>query len=311
MIPREAVTMMARRRLVAEVRTETAIQALGVVDALAQAGIATIEVSLAIPGAQEILSHVATRTDVLVGAGAVLDERQARDAISCGARFIASPIMNPDLVAVCRDANAACILGAMTPTEIIAAQRAGAEMVKLFPAEAVGGPSYIRALYRQLSHMSLQISGGFPPEHLLEYLQLPIQTIAMGTLLVPRVLVERQNWAAITTRARAFVEFANNPHQYAARFLAMLGVGQPVAPRQGVPTVGHQPTAPQPVVTPQQAALANEPTAREGNPIPEEALSGLRGRGSRSGFEPSASGSGFKPWDSRPVELGDDEDWLR
>ena len=299
MIPREMVALMERRRLVAEVRTETAIQALGVVDALAAAGISAIEVSLTIPGAQEILTHLATRRDVLVGVGSVLDARQATDAISCGARFVASPIFTPDLVPICRDANVACILGALTPTEIIQAQRAGAEMVKLFPAEALGGPMYVRALLRQLTHVSLQISGGFTAENMGEYLALPVRTLALGTLLVPRVLVERGNWQAITNRARAFVEFAANPHANAARFLAMMGVAprpQPSPPEQqqaeavkaviaAVPTVS---------ISPEQVAAV----AASATPV-------------QRGEQEMSAGRSFRPWDSRPVEMGDDEDWLR
>lgn len=288
MIPREMIALMERRRIVAEVRTETAIQALGAIDALAAGGVTSIEVSLTIPGAHEILSHLSMRTDVTVGAGAVLDARQAVEAISAGARFIASPILSPELVPVCRDANVACVLGALTPTEIIAAQRAGAEMVKLFPAEALGGPMYVRALFRQLSHMSLQISGGFTAENMGEYLALPIRTLALGTLLVPRVLVERGNWQAITNRARAFVDFVANPHANAVRFLAMMGIAPRPVPAQGAGANAQVPAA-------------NVPTM----PISPNAVAAALQS------SPAASNSGFKPWDSRPVELGDDEDWLR
>lgn len=293
MIPRELIALMERRRLVAEVRTETARQALGVIDALAAGGVTSIEVSLTIPGAPEILSHLATRTDVTVGAGAVLDTRQATEAISAGARFISSPILSPEIVPICRDANVACVLGALTPTEIIAAQRAGAEMVKLFPAEALGGPMYVRALFRQLSHMSLQISGGFTPENMAEYLTLPIRTLALGTLLVPRMLVDRGNWQAITNRAHAFVEFAANPHANAARFLAMMGIAPRPAPAQA-PGAGEP-----------QMPVANIPTM----PVPPNAVAAALH--SQPPLAAGASNSGFKPWDSRPVELGDDEDWLR
>lgn len=272
MIPREVVAMMARRRLVAEVRTETAVQALGAVEALVAGGVTNVEVSLAIPGAQEILSHFATRQDVLVGAGAVLDGQQAREAIAAGARFITSPIISPDLIPTCREANIACVLGAMTPTEIIAAQRAGAEMVKLFPVEALGGPFYVRALFRQLTHLSLQVSGSLTADTLGGYLDLPVRTVALGALLVPRVLVERGNWQALTNRARAFVEYFNNPHEYAARFLAMMGV----SPR------------------PPQAAVAGG-----------AAVAALPTPGA-----PAVDQGSFHPWDSRPV--GDEEeDWLR
>ena len=71
---------------------------------------------------------------------------------------------------------------------------------------------YVRALLRQLTHMSLQISGGFSAEHMIEYLELPIRSLGLGTLLVPRVLVDRGSWQAITNRARAFVDYAANPH---------------------------------------------------------------------------------------------------
>ena len=288
MIPRELIALLERRRLVAEVRTSTAIQALSVVDALVAGGVTTIEVSLTIPGAHEILGHLATRSDVLVGAGAVLDPHQAKDVISYGARFIASPILAPELVAVCQDANVACILGALTPSEIIAAQRAGADMVKLFPVEALGGPIYIRALLQQLTHVSLQVAGGFTAEHLAEYLTLPIRTVAVGSLLVPRILIERGNWQAITSRAHAFVEFAANPHANAARFLSLMGV----APR------------PQPASRPQSSVGG----VAAGGVLPDPAAAAMPTM--RPASDSGASGS-FQPWDSRPFEQGDDEDWLR
>lgn len=331
MIPREMVTLMERRRLVAEVRTQTAIQALGVVDALVAGGLTTIEVSLAIPGAQEILTHLATRPDAVVGAGSVLDPRQATEAISCGARFIASPVFAPDLVPVCRDANVACMLGALTPTEIVMAQRAGAEMVKLFPAEALGGPVYLRALMRQLTHVSLQVSGNFTIENMMEYMMLPVRTLALGSLLVPRVLVERGNWQALTNRARAFVEFAANPSANAARFLAMMGIAphpqpmpaQPAAPAvdpkaviAAVPTISISPNTAARVA----AAAAQQQSAPQ--PVPQSAPQPVYEAPDEdeeyeddddyeaSSFSPAVSAS-FRPWDSRPVDTGDEEDWLR
>ncbi|MGZ3680706.1 MAG: bifunctional 4-hydroxy-2-oxoglutarate aldolase/2-dehydro-3-deoxy-phosphogluconate aldolase [Ktedonobacterales bacterium] len=323
--------MMERRRLVAEVRTDTAIQALGVVDALALGGVTAIEVSLTIPGAPEILSHLAARKDILVGAGAVIDVHQASDAISHGARFIASPILAPELVAPCRDANVACILGALTPSEIISAQRAGAEMVKLFPAEALGGPMYVRALMRQLTHVSLRISGGFTVEHMVEYLALPVRTLGLGSLLVPRVLFERGNWQAITARARAFVEFTANPHANAARFLSLMGVAQ--QPQMGAPgmppaqidpkvIVSAVPTMPVPpgaaaaAVAAANAANAGNAAGAKKQPKPV-VVSGFtadlpEGAGHGPASNPAGRGSGeLNPWDSRPIDQSDDEDWLR
>ena len=191
MIPGELISLIARRRLVAEVRTDTAMQALSVVDALAAGGVGVFEIALTIPGASEILTHYATRSDIIVGVGAALEARQALDALSSGARFVASPIFSPEIAQLCQEKGAACVLGALTPTEIINAQRAGAEMVKLFPVEAIGGPAYVRSLLRQLTHISVQVSGGFAVEHLVEYFQLPVRSIALGALLAPPTLVDR------------------------------------------------------------------------------------------------------------------------
>lgn len=301
MIPREMISLIARRRLVAEIRTDSATQALSVVDALAAGGVGVFEIALTIPGASEILTHYATRSDIIVGVGAALEPRQANEALSSGARFVASPICSPEIAQLCLEKGAACVLGALTPTEIITAQRAGAEMVKLFPVEAIGGPAYVRSLLRQLTHISVQVSGGFALEHLVEYFQLPVRSIALGAMLAPPALVDRGAWQAITNRAAAFVQFASNPHVYGAQFLAMMGVGQQPQPPQ-VPQQIPQPVPQQP--QPATRAAANLPTipiAPEDLPQPVRAEQAPR----------SPSDPDFRPWDSRPVRQGDDEDWLR
>lgn len=319
MIPREMISLISRRRLVAEVRTDTAMQALGVVDALAAGGIGVFEIALTIPGASEILTHYATRSDIIVGVGAALEPRQAVEALSSGARFVASPIFSPEIAQVCLERGAACVLGALTPTEIIAAQRAGAEMVKLFPVEAIGGPAYVRSLLRQLTHISVQVSGGFAIEHLVAYFELPVRSIALGALLAPPLLVDRGAWQAITNRAAAFVQFASNPHAYAAQFLAMMGAAQqPQMPPQAQAPQVQAPQAQPPAPQPAERVAANMPTM----PIPPEALP-QPGRldeapalirppaAWQEAPNAAASNPNFRPWDSRPVRQGDDEDWLR
>src|SRR5579884_3569301 len=129
MLPAELLGIIGRRHFIAEIRTETAKQAIGAVEALARGGIVVFEISLAIPGAEEILHHYASSTDLIIGAGGVLDARQCAEAAGAGARFISSPIVAPELVPVCAEHHIVPILGAWTPTEIITAQRAGAEMV--------------------------------------------------------------------------------------------------------------------------------------------------------------------------------------
>jgi 2-dehydro-3-deoxyphosphogluconate aldolase/(4S)-4-hydroxy-2-oxoglutarate aldolase len=317
MIPREMMSLIARRKLVAEVRVDTATQALSVVDALAAGGVGAFEIALSIPGASEILTHYATRGDIIVGAGAALEAQQALDAISSGARFIASPICAPDVAQACAEKGVACVLGALTPTEIIAAQRAGAEMVKLFPVEAIGGPAYVRSLLRQLTHISIQISGGFSIEHLVEYASLPVRSIALGALLAPPALVERAAWQAITNRALAFSQFAANPHVFAAQFLAMMSPPPPPTPAQRAAAAA--PTMPVP------PGAIRSPNAYAGAPGSGDGSAGAAARpatpaahgltpssGPAFSSRPASSGpEPFEPWESTPLKRGDDEDWLR
>ena len=348
MIPREMMSLLARRKLIAEVRVDTATQALSVVDALAAGGISAFEIAWTIPGASEILTHYATRSDIIVGAGAILEAPQAHEAISSGARFIASPICAPDVAQACAEKNTACVLGALTPTEIIAAQRAGAEMVKLFPVEAIGGPAYVRSLLRQLTHISVQISGGFSIEHLIEYAELPIRSIALGALLAPPTLVERAAWQAITNRGQAFAQFAANPHAFAAQFLAMMSPPRPPVPTamRGAPNAPTMPMAPgalPPGAAPQSPIQAPRLDGAPGIIRPPAAWQGGNGDGSggltpgsgranppashgvalgptpssgpafsprRPGYD-SEGPEPFEPWDSQPLKTGDDEDWLR
>jgi 2-dehydro-3-deoxyphosphogluconate aldolase/(4S)-4-hydroxy-2-oxoglutarate aldolase len=313
MIPREMISLIARRRLVAEVRTDTATQALSVVDALAAGGIGVFEIALTIPGASEILTHYATRTDIIVGVGAALEARQAVEALSSGARFVASPIFSPEIAQVCVEKGAACVLGALTPTEIIAAQRAGAEMVKLFPVEAIGGPAYVRSLLRQLTHISVQVSGGFAIEHLVEYFELPVRSIALGGLLAPPALVDRSAWQAITNRAAAFVQFASNPHAYGAQFLALMGVtpkpAQPLVPPadRGAANLPTMPVPPNAI--PQVNRLDDAPALIRPPAAWQESTSA--DAPAQAPAQAPASNPNFRPWDSRPVRQGDDEDWLR
>jgi 2-dehydro-3-deoxyphosphogluconate aldolase / (4S)-4-hydroxy-2-oxoglutarate aldolase len=298
------MALIARRKLVAEVRVDTATQALSVVDALAAGGIGAFEIALTIPGASEILTHYATRGDIIVGAGAALEAQQALDAISSGARFIASPICAPDVAMACQEKGVACVLGALTPTEIITAQRAGAEMVKLFPVEAIGGPAYVRSLLRQLTHISVQISGGFSVEHLIEYAELPIRSIALGALLAPPTLVERAAWQAITNRAQAFSQFASNPHIFAAQFLAMVAPPRPQPrPAANLPTIPVPPGTIPPAASP--GGRLDDAPGIVRPPAAWQESGAASGSGSGSGSD------SFRPIDSRPLRLGDDEDWLR
>src|SRR5436309_894323 len=130
--------------------------------ALVAGGVGALEITLTTPGAIEALGDLASDRDLaacLIGAGTVLDESAAREVIDAGARFVVSPTLTPAVIRVCRDRDIPCMPGAFTPTEIVEAWRAGAPLVKLFPAAAVG-PDYVRDLLAPLPFLRLVPSGG-------------------------------------------------------------------------------------------------------------------------------------------------------
>src|ERR1700688_2437741 len=133
-------------KVVPVVRMRSAAHAETAVAWLRGAGIRIFEITMTIPGAVALIARLASDTDLLIGAGTVPDAATARVCLEAGARFVVAPWVDPTLSQPCRQADAALMLGALTPTEVRAALAAGADVVKIFPASSVGGPAHIRAL---------------------------------------------------------------------------------------------------------------------------------------------------------------------
>lgn len=203
--PQAVLDGMSHRKLVAVVRAKTPEQALAIAEALAAGGITSLEVPLSVPDAAQVIKTLAGRPDLTVGAGTVLNREQAELALQTGARFVVCPIGELGLVPLCKEAGAVSIIGALTPTEILTVHRAGADVIKIFPAEVLGGPRFLRALFGPLPPLSLMVEGGITLDNLPDYLGLPIQLMGLGEgLVVPR-LVTGGVYAGITARARDFV----------------------------------------------------------------------------------------------------------
>jgi 2-dehydro-3-deoxyphosphogluconate aldolase / (4S)-4-hydroxy-2-oxoglutarate aldolase len=135
------------------VRASSGEEALGLVAALRAGGIDVIELTLTVPGAVEIIRELAkSAKGCIVGAGTVLDAETARACLLAGARFVVSPIVDEPTIALCRTYGAPVMAGALTPTEVVRAWRAGSDLVKVFPCGAVGGASYLKALKAPLPH---------------------------------------------------------------------------------------------------------------------------------------------------------------
>jgi len=194
--------------VIAVVRAASATEAVQVAQAARAGGVHVVEVTLAVPDALAAIRQLAQSlgADALVGAGSVLDAAAARACIEAGARFVVSPILEPGIVAACREHDVVAMPGALTPTEIAAAAAAGADLVKVFPVSAVGGASYIRALKAPMPHVELVPTGGVTLSDAAAYLQAGAVAIGAGSDLAGPEVLRKSGAAGVTAAARAYVE---------------------------------------------------------------------------------------------------------
>jgi 2-dehydro-3-deoxyphosphogluconate aldolase/(4S)-4-hydroxy-2-oxoglutarate aldolase len=180
-------------RLVAVVRSKSAEDAIALAQAVADSGIKFIEITFSVPGALDVIKRLAARKDIHVGAGTVLAPQQAERAIGMGAEFVVSPSLELNLISICHTANIACIPGAATPTEILAAWRARADLVKIFPADLVGGPSFIRQVQAPFPDIRFMVSGGVSLANISEYVQAGVTGICLGSAYLDNLLAAKGN----------------------------------------------------------------------------------------------------------------------
>ena len=190
------------------VRATTADEAMRAIDAIREGGIAVLEITMTVPGAVGVIEQVAARfgNDALVGAGTVLDAETARDCVSAGAQFIVSPALNMETIAYCREQDVAVMPGALTPTEVVQAWNAGADFVKVFPAGAVGGASYLKALKAPLPQIELVPTGGVSLKTAADFIKAGAAALGVGADLVDIKAIREGQAALITERAKQFVE---------------------------------------------------------------------------------------------------------
>ena len=190
-------------RAVAVIRGERVADAAGLAETLADAGIRSIEFTFTIP---DVLAAIeaAAGSAAVVGAGTVRNDRQARDALSAGAQFIVSPACVPEVARVAVEAGVPVFLGALTPTEIDAALKAGTSAIKLFPA-GLGGPPYLRDLCGPFPHTEFIPSGGVTVDNARAFLDAGAIAVYAGSSLAPPELVAAGDHDEIGRRAHAFL----------------------------------------------------------------------------------------------------------
>jgi 2-dehydro-3-deoxyphosphogluconate aldolase / (4S)-4-hydroxy-2-oxoglutarate aldolase len=193
--------------VVAVIRLHDASKLTAVVDALAAGGVRALEVTMTVPGAIRLIEQIAPTlpSEFVLGAGTVLDPETARQAILAGARFIVGPVYNEAVVRLCHRYDIAAMPGCFSPTEILTAWEAGADIVKVFPATALG-PSYFKDVRGPLPQVRLMPTGGVSLANAGDWIRAGAVAIGVGTALVDGKAVAAGDYAAITASAKAFVD---------------------------------------------------------------------------------------------------------
>lgn len=205
----EIIETLANPGVIAVIRTQRREQALPVVEALINGGLTAVEITMTTPGAVEAIREACERfgNHTLIGVGTVLDATQCRAALSAGAQFVVTPICKPELVQITHAANGAIIMGAYTPTEAQLANEAGADFVKLFPADGLGVP-YIKALRAPLPHLKIVPTGGVDQNNIAEFFKAGCPAVGVGSSLITRQILETNDWPELTRRTAEFVRRA-------------------------------------------------------------------------------------------------------
>jgi 2-dehydro-3-deoxyphosphogluconate aldolase/(4S)-4-hydroxy-2-oxoglutarate aldolase len=205
----QCLTAILTQRLIGIIRMKEFHQPVEIAEALACGGLTILEYTMSGEGALDCVAQVRAELGarVCVGAGTVLDAAGAEAAIAAGAQFIVTPAVVPDVIAVCRRCDVPVVCGALTPTEVLTAVRAGADLVKLFPAR-LGGPAYVRDLLGPFPNLQLVATGGVGPENARTFLEAGVVAVAMGGNLVREQWVNEGRWKEVEANARACVEAA-------------------------------------------------------------------------------------------------------
>ena len=190
------------------IRADSAELALRAITAIQKGGVFVIEITMTVPGAVKVIEELRNRLgdNVTVGAGTVRDKKTAQACISAGAQFIVCPILELAVIECCVQLDVTVIPGTLTPTEVFEAWTAGADLVKIFPAGAVGGANYIKALRTPLPEVPLVPTGGVSLKTAADFIRAGAAALGIGTDLVDISALKRGQDQIISDRTRQFVQ---------------------------------------------------------------------------------------------------------
>ena len=203
------ISLLTDPGIIAVVRAQSAAQVLPLSEALIAGGVKVIEVTMTTPNALAAIREASEKLGdrALIGVGTVLDAGTARAAIAAGAEFVVTPICRTELVAIAHAADRPIMLGAYTPTEAQLAHEAGADSIKIFPADTLGA-GYIKSLRAPLPHLRIVPTGGVDVGNVADFLKAGCAALGVGSSLVSAKILQAADWPELTRRASAFVTAA-------------------------------------------------------------------------------------------------------
>lgn len=201
--------------IVPVVRASSPQQALRAAEAVSAGGIPIVEITMTVPGAIDVIAQLArtVSSQVLIGAGTVLDADTAKRCIDAGAEFLVSPGFDPETVTVAKKLDRLIMAGALTPTEVLAAWKAGSDFVKIFPCGSVGGAKYIKALKGPLPQVPMVPTGGINPTTAADFILAGAAALGIGGELVSKSALESGRIDEITQAARSYVEIVRDARE--------------------------------------------------------------------------------------------------
>jgi 2-dehydro-3-deoxyphosphogluconate aldolase/(4S)-4-hydroxy-2-oxoglutarate aldolase len=209
---KDALQWIKRSRLVPVLRAETALQAVELTRLMYAGGIDVMEVTTTVPDAAEVLQHLKKEFGdrMLLGVGTVTTARECEELLAAGAEFVVSPSLHLDVIAAAKAAGKLMISGALTPTEIITAYRAGADVVKVFPCSAMGGADYLKSIRAPFPQIPLIPTGGVTVTTAQRFLDAGAIALGVGSDLVDVKALRAGNGTAITETARQYVSICKS-----------------------------------------------------------------------------------------------------
>lgn len=207
----QVLETIRREKLVPVVRTNDTDDARKVVEILSSCGIKVFEITMTVPRAIELIGELREKnSDVLLGAGTVTDKDQAAECIKAGAEFIVSPAFDLETVSFCRESNIAVMPGTITPTEVLAAHKAGADCVKVFPCDVMGGAKYLKTLKTLFPHIEMMPTGGVNVNTIADFFKAGAVAVGVGADLVDVAALKNGETEKIAEKAQSYLEAVKN-----------------------------------------------------------------------------------------------------